>query len=214
MTRRVRSRMTRRQPNADTRPPRGSARASAHPLATRVRSFPPIGRTSARTLILGTMPGVASLAAGQYYGHPRNAFWRIVGELFGFDPAASYATRVRRLADSGVAVWDVLASCERAGSLDSRIDPESVVPNDFADFFAAHRRIERICFNGTNAQALFRRHVMPSLAGIEAEFMRLPSTSPANASISLERKLQAWRVALAPHQSPGRLPYTTLLRSQ
>ncbi|HTO56242.1 MAG TPA: DNA-deoxyinosine glycosylase, partial [Pseudomonadales bacterium] len=118
-------------------------------MATRVRSFPPIGRTSARTLILGTMPGVASLAAGQYYGHPRNAFWRIVGELFGFDPAASYATRVRRLADSGVAVWDVLASCERAGSLDSRIDPESVVPNDFADFFAAHRRIERICFNGT-----------------------------------------------------------------
>ena len=195
--------MARRRPDTDNHPPRGSARASVRPLAARVRSFPPIGRTTAHTLILGTMPGVASLAAGQYYGHPRNAFWPIVGELFGFDPTGDYATRVRSLADSQIAVWDVLASCERAGSLDSRIDPDSVVPNDFARFFAVHRHIERICFNGGNAETLFRKHVLPSLESVAAELVRLPSTSPANASVSRERKLHAWRIALAPHDSLG-----------
>jgi TDG/mug DNA glycosylase family protein len=163
----------------------------------RVRSFPAIGDDNAHTLILGTMPGAASLAARQYYAHPRNAFWPIVAHVFGFDADLEYHARVRRLADAGVAVWDVLKSCERAGSLDSRIEPASVVVNDFRRFFATHRRIERVYFNGGNAQALFRRHVLPSTHSSSLTFVRLPSTSPANASIRPDAKLRAWRAHLA-----------------
>jgi len=164
----------------------------------RIRSFPPIGHSNAHTLILGTMPGAASLAARQYYAHPRNAFWRIVAQLFGFDAGLEYGARVGCLADAGIAVWDVLESCERAGSLDTRIDPSSVVVNDFPRFFATHRRIERVCFNGGNAQTLFRRHALPTLDDLAATFVRLPSTSPANASIPADAKLRAWRAQLAP----------------
>jgi hypoxanthine-DNA glycosylase len=164
----------------------------------RIRSFPPLGRRSAHTLVLGTMPGAASLRAGEYYAHPRNAFWSIVGALFGFDAALDYQTRVRRLSDADIAVWDVLQSCERAGSLDARIDAASIVANDFAGFFIAHPRIERVCFNGATAQALFRRHVLPSLGTPRIAFVRLPSTSPANASIRPAAKLEAWRAALDP----------------
>jgi len=171
----------------------------------RIHSFPPIGHSDAHTLILGTMPGAASLAAVQYYAHPRNAFWRIVAHLFGFDAELEYSARVGRLAAAGIAVWDVIESCERAGSLDTRIEPSSVVVNDFPRFFATHRRIERVCFNGANAQALFRRHASPTLDGLAVAFVRLPSTSPANASIPAAAKLAAWRAQLAPaalHNAP------------
>jgi hypoxanthine-DNA glycosylase len=164
----------------------------------RIRSFPPLGHAGAHTLVLGTMPGAASLRAGEYYAHPRNAFWPIAGALFGFDPALDYATRVRRLSDADIAVWDVLQSCERPGSLDARIDATSVVANDFARFFAEHPRIERVCFNGGPAHALFRRHVLPRLPPLAVTFVRLPSTSPANASINAAAKLRAWRSALCP----------------
>jgi double-stranded uracil-DNA glycosylase len=162
----------------------------------RIRSFPPLGHRRAHTLVLGTMPGTASLRAGEYYAHPRNAFWSIVGDVFGFDAALDYESRVQLLAKADIAVWDVLQSCERAGSLDARIDGSSVVANDFARFFAEHRRIERVCFNGGTADALFRRHALPSLDGLTAALVRLPSTSPANASITPAAKLRAWRAAL------------------
>ena len=160
----------------------------------RVRSFPPIERATARTLILGTMPGVASLTAGQYYAHPRNGFWTILGRLLGFDAQLDYPTRVERLHTAGIAVWDVLRSCERPGSLDARIRSSSIVANDFRVFFGRHPQIERVCFNGATAAALFRRHVIHTLDDAPSRrYVQLPSTSPANASVRLSDKTDAWR---------------------
>lgn len=152
----------------------------------------------ARILILGSMPGVASLQAHQYYAHPRNAFWRIMAEVFGFDPLCSYEERVCALTSCGVAVWDVLQQCTRKGSLDSDIDNSSIVPNDFASFFTAHRQIQRICFNGSKAASLYRKHVLPSQGDREQEilYVQLPSTSPAHAGLSYVQKLHVWTSAL------------------
>jgi TDG/mug DNA glycosylase family protein len=160
----------------------------------RVEGFSPIAAPGATVLILGSMPGVASLRAQQYYGHPRNAFWPIIGELYGFSAQAPYASRVQALMQAGVAVWDVLQYCVRPGSLDSAILPTSVVPNDFSTFFDSHPGIKRVCFNGAGAAALFRRHVAPGLAFVPPRgYLTLPSTSPAHAAMSLARKLDAWR---------------------
>lgn len=160
----------------------------------RVVSFPPIERRDARVLILGTMPGVASLKAGQYYAHPRNAFWRILAELVGFDPSASYEHRVSALRGARIAVWDVLQSCHRQGSLDSDINPATLVPNAFAAFFAAHPALRQVCFNGAKAEALFARHVRPGLpADPRLGYVRLPSTSPAHAGMAYPDKVLLWR---------------------
>ena len=159
----------------------------------RIRSFPPIAEPNARVLILGSMPGAASLAAGQYYAHPHNAFWRILGALFGFDPHAPYAQRVEAVLNARIAVWDVLATCVRRGSLDADIELSSQRPNDFPRFFAEHPRIEHVFFNGTTAEACFRRCVIPRLRGPILPSTRLPSTSPAHASLDFSRKLAAWR---------------------
>ncbi len=159
----------------------------------RVESFPPIAPRDATTLILGSMPGEASLRAGQYYAHPRNHFWPILGELVGFDPAAPYARRVRALGGARIAVWDVLQSCVREGSLDSAIDDGTLVPNDFAAFLRGHPQVARVFFNGAKAEASYRRYVLSSVAARQMSYRRLPSTSPANASQSYARKLAAWR---------------------
>lgn len=143
------------------------------------------------------MPGEASLHANQYYGHPQNLFWKLLGEILGFDPALPYEARIAHVQTAGIAIWDVLQSCSRPGSLDSAIDPQSIVVNDFTSFFAAHPAIQRICFNGSTAEALFARYVRPTLpAGLALDCFRLPSTSPANASITRDAKLIAWRAAL------------------
>ena len=160
---------------------------------SRIHSFPPLARADARLVILGSMPGEASLAAGQYYAHPRNAFWPIMGHLFGFDPQADYAERVAALLEARVAVWDVLHSCRRSGSLDSRIRDDAV--NDFATFFADHPAISRLFFNGQKAEVSYRRHVLPHLPR-HLDCQRLPSTSPAHATLSFEAKLAAWRTAI------------------
>lgn len=158
-------------------------------------SFPPIGRRDARVLVLGTMPSVASLAKQQYYGHPRNAFWRIMGRLFGAARELPYDERKRILCERGVAVWDVLKECYREGSLDSSIEVESEAPNDFVGFFRVHRQVRAVFFNGQKAESLYRRHVLPTLAGLDFElrYERLPSTSPAHAGRKFEDKLAAWR---------------------
>lgn len=160
-----------------------------------VHSFAPIADESSRVLILGSMPGRASLRAGQYYAHPRNAFWKLIGALFEIDAAAPYERRVAALRKRRIALWDVLASCTRATSLDSHIDESSVVVNDFAGFLRAHGKIRNIWFNGAKAEQLYRRHVLPELAGTDAlQYHRLPSTSPAHAALSHVAKLEAWRV--------------------
>jgi hypoxanthine-DNA glycosylase len=156
-----------------------------------VRSFAPIADLDAEVLILGSMPGVASLAAGCYYAHPRNLFWPIMAAVLGFDPAVAYESRLAHVVAARIALWDVLRSCIRAGSLDASI--ERALPNDFARFLRTHGRIRRVFFNGAKAEALYSRLVLPSVASCSIAYARLPSTSPANAAHPFERRLQAWR---------------------
>jgi len=168
----------------------------------RIYSFAPIERRDANVLILGSMPGVASLDAGRYYAHPRNSFWRIMTELLHIDPAATYDERLQALVSSRIALWDVLHSCERAGSLDTSIIRETQAANDFGNFFRTHPDIRCVLLNGTKAWDAFRRHVATAKIAASLTLLQLPSTSPANASWSYERKLEAWRDALA--RRPGR----------
>ena len=162
-----------------------------------IQSFPPIADAWATRLILGSMPGAASLAASQYYAHPQNAFWRIIGELLGFALDARYADRVQALRSAGIAVWDVLQCCERTGSLDSAILRRSEVANDFETFRQQHPGVRTVVFNGATAEAAFRRHCRALLDDPQLTFVRLPSTSPAHASLRFDAKLTAWRAALA-----------------
>lgn len=162
-----------------------------------VHSFPPIADASATRLILGSMPGAVSLSAKQYYAHPHNAFWRIMAALTGVPADAEYAARVHALQRARLAVWDVLQSCERPGSLDSSIRRETEVANDFATFFNHHPRITQVFFNGGGAEASFRRHCAALLRDPRASFLRLPSTSPAHASLRFEEKLAIWQSALS-----------------
>ncbi|MFP4126253.1 MAG: DNA-deoxyinosine glycosylase [Alphaproteobacteria bacterium] len=167
--------------------------------------FAPIACADARVLVLGSMPGAASLEAGRYYAHPRNAFWPIMAALVGFDPAAAYAERAAALKVAGVALWDVLGACRRDGSLDTAIEPATMVVNDFAGFFQRHPEIARVFFNGAKAAELFRRRVAATAlpAGLR-ETRRLPSTSPANARLRFADKLKAWRVVAAALEQEAR----------
>jgi len=159
------------------------------------RGFPPVARADARVLVLGSLPGQESLRRRQYYAQPRNAFWTIMGELFGAGPSLPYARRVARLRASGVALWDVCERAFRRGSLDTSILPASVVVNDFTAFFRTHPRIRLVCLNGGKAEELYRRRVLPRLTAEAAALprLRLPSTSPAHAAQPLAAKLAAWR---------------------
>jgi TDG/mug DNA glycosylase family protein len=159
-----------------------------------VCSFPPVAAPDARLLILGSMPGKVSLAANQYYAHKQNLFWRIMGELFGAGPELPYEQRLAILQQSGVALWDVLKECFRESALDSDIVEDSIIANDFAGFFAQHSHIKRVFFNGAKAEQAFRRYALPTLTHLPAlELVRLPSTSPANASIPLATRIAQWR---------------------
>ncbi len=164
------------------------------------RGFLPIAAADARVLVLGSLPGQASLAQQQYYAQPRNVFWKIIGDLFGFDPALDYPARQRVLQARRIALWDVCAAAQRRGSLDSAIRGESIVCNAFGPFLATHSGIRLLCFNGARAAELFERRVVSTLA-LEWQSvprLRLPSTSPAFAGMRYARKLEAWRAALQP----------------
>ena len=156
-------------------------------------SFAPIADANASVLILGSMPGEASLLADEYYAHPRNHFWRVMGMLVGFASDLPYAEKVQALKAARIAVWDVLQTCTRRGSLDADIDKSSIVANDFQSFFAQQANITHVFFNGSAAEQVYRRKVLPFLKIYPVEYLRLPSTSPANASLSFEQKLDAWR---------------------
>ena len=161
-----------------------------------VKSFPPVADHRAEILILGSMPGRDSLAAGQYYAHRYNLFWKIMGAMLGFDAQMPYRERLEELRGARIALWDVMFSCKRAGSLDASIEAQTVKPNDFPSFFAAHRRIRRVFFNGSTAETTFIRHVLPSVEPLALRYGRLPSTSPAHAALSYGQKLSAWRAVI------------------
>jgi len=162
----------------------------------RISSFAPIEGQSSRILILGSMPGVASLTAGQYYAHPRNAFWKIIEALFNVSTAASYETRVAALQHAGIAVWDVLETCTRTGSLDAKIDMRSASINNISALLKRQPLIETICFNGSTAERIFKSRVLPTLGNVNVKYIRLPSTSPAHASAPLTEKVLAWQSAI------------------
>ena len=169
--------------------------AKPHEKAGLVCGFPPISAPDARVLVLGTMPSIASLAKQQYYAHAQNAFWPIMGRLFGAGRDVAYDERKRILCEKGLAVWDVLRECYRAGSLDTAIRVDSEAANDLAAFFRRHRRIEIVFFNGQKAETAYRRHALPQVEklGRKFSYLRLPSTSPAHAGRTFEQKLAAWR---------------------
>jgi len=161
--------------------------------------FAPVLPDTPRVLVLGSMPSVASLGAEQYYAHARNAFWPIMQNLLQFDKNATYTERVAALRERGIALWDVVHQCRRPGSLDSAIDMSSVVLNDIAGLLRKQVLIRAIISNGGAAADLFQRHfgkVLPQL-GREIQVIRMPSTSPANARLSLEQKCEQWRVLLS-----------------
>jgi len=162
--------------------------------------LPPVVATDARVLVLGSMPGGKSLELGQYYAHPRNAFWPIMGRLLDAGPDRDYDARLTRLTRAGVALWDVIGRCRRRGSLDQRIDTASIEVNDFAALFQGCPDIGQVLFNGQMARHSFERWVAPELDARAVKLKRqtLPSTSPAHATLDLEAKCEQWRVALAP----------------
>ena len=176
---------------------------------TRIIGFPPVVDKFVRVLILGSMPGTASLVRNEYYGLRHNAFWRIMGDLFGASADLPYPERLRTLTGHGIALWDVLDSCYRSGSLDSAIDVRTAKTNDFAKLFRDHRAITHVFFNGKKAANLFEKRVLPKIdeAGSVKTYATLPSTSPAYASLTYEQKLDRWSeiktaIALAPAGQP------------
>ena len=156
--------------------------------------FAPVERGDARILVLGSLPGRRSIAAQQYYAHPRNAFWPIMKDVLGID--GGYEERCQQLLASRIALWDVLASSVRPGSMDAAIRNDSARVNDFATFFGRHAGLCMIAFNGRKAEELFTRFVGADAAGDAVERVGLPSTSPAYAAMPYPDKLARWREAV------------------
>lgn len=156
----------------------------------RIHGFEPIVGREPRVLVLGTAPSELSLEKGQYYAHPRNDFWRIMERLFSGRAALAYVERVEMLKQAGVALWDVLREADRIGSLDA--DIKKPVPNDIAGILRSRPSIRAVFFNGAAAERLFFRYVFAATTDSALRFVRLPSTSPANASISFALQLAAW----------------------
>jgi len=169
---------------------RDDGRATAVPRSPVLRGFAPIVDRHTETLILGSFPSEASLAAGQYYAHPRNQFWRLLGAVLD-EPLAelAYAARAARVLAHGVGIWDVLDACRRPGSLDARIrEPR---PNDFMALRQLAPNLRLVLFNGGTAGRFARQF---AAAGFVTAV--LPSSSPAHAGRSFEQKLALWRAAM------------------
>ena len=165
--------------------------------------LPPVVAPDCRVLVLGSMPGAASLQSARYYAHPRNRFWPVMASLTALAVDAPYETRLAALQRAGIGLWDVIGECRRAGSLDSAIVRGSERPNALLPLVASLGRLQAIAFNGATAAALFRRHVEPTLPErLRARVARvaLPSTSPAHAAMGLEALCGAW-ATLAPSLS-------------
>jgi TDG/mug DNA glycosylase family protein len=176
-------------------PSQPAAHTTVVPIST---GLPPAAAPGCRILILGSLPGAESLRLQQYYAHPRNNFWELMASVFGFAAALPYPQRLQALLANEVSVWDVLASGHRPGSLDSAIDLATAEVNPFPSFLRELPALQRILFNGAMAERLFVQRVLPQLSPEHQAIarLRLPSTSPANASVSKLDKLRAWRAAL------------------
>lgn len=173
-------------------PPDQSSRVSEF---DRPEGFPAHLDRDTRILILGTMPGVASLRAEQYYAHPRNRFWRLMADFFGVPADAPYDERIDRLLAARVGLWDTLRACDRKGSLDSMI--RNAEPNDFQSTLTLYPEIRVIALNGRKAEEIFRKRVMPGLSSAVADrlvLLALPSTSPANARGGYPALRQGWAI--------------------
>lgn len=164
---------------------------------TRASGFAPVWRADARILILGSLPGVASIAATQYYAHPRNQFWPMLQALFAIDAAAPYAVRLEQLQAAGIALWDLLESAERPGSLDSAIVADSMQINDLSALIARLPQLHTLALNGAKAAQLLQRYQKATPLPAHLRMLALPSTSPAHAALSFTQKLQQWQQLLA-----------------
>ncbi|WP_160718245.1 DNA-deoxyinosine glycosylase [Isachenkonia alkalipeptolytica] len=153
----------------------------------RMEAFAPILEKDTRVLVLGSMPGVKSLGKQEYYGNPRNQFWMLLGEIFKEEVPEDYTGKIRMIKRNRVGLWDVIKHCRRKGSLDADIKEEGV--NDLKDLLENHESIEKVCFNGGKAYELFKKHI--GFEGFSQEFIKLPSTSPANTQ-AFEKKLREW----------------------
>lgn len=154
----------------------------------------PVANSKATLLVVGTFPGAESLLVREYFANRRNRFWGVAAEIWDVDPISKYSVRCVQLIKNGIALWDVIGSCERKGSLDARIRDGSA--NDFVGFLRAHRRIGTICFNGKKAERLFKKLVVPLLSSPFASIHRisLPSTSAANTRFRFEDLVKEWSV--------------------
>jgi double-stranded uracil-DNA glycosylase len=198
--------MTRAAPQRRARPNAGAA------TPARVASFAPQVGAGCRVLVLGTVPSLKSLEMQQSYAHPQNLFWPFMGVLYDAGPELPYAERIARLHAAGVGIWDVLKHCERPGSLDSSILVASEVPNDIPGLLEAQPTIAAIALNGAKAQQVFARRIAPAIAPARLDriaLLALPSTSPANASIPREEKLERWRELLSFSTPPRALTVRT-----
>ncbi|EKD82242.1 MAG: T/U mismatch-specific DNA glycosylase, partial [uncultured bacterium] len=163
------------------------------------KSFAPVANADARILVLGSMPGEASLRAQQYYAHPHNLFWKFIFASAGVEFSCDYQRRIAALESLRVALWDVLQQCRREGSLDSSIEKDSEHPNDIAGLLARLPQVGKICFNGQKAFSSFKMHILktsPELAQ-RYQLVVLPSTSPANASQNYHSKFARWQHELS-----------------
>ena len=158
------------------------------------RGLPPVVGDDARVLILGSLPSVRSIELQQYYAFHTNAFWKIMGQLFGAKQDLPYETRVDQMRQQGIALWDTLASAVREGSLDARIDPSTAKANDIHAFLKAHSGIRLIAFNGQTSQKYFDRFVVrdSDVALPQLDYLLMPSTSAANRSMTDRQKLDRW----------------------
>lgn len=160
-------------------------------------AFAPIIGAVPEVLILGSMPSLISLDKLEYYAHPRNSFWWIMGMAFDFDDQVEYQIRCQRLIEKKIAVWDVLYDCERPGSLDSAIVKSSEIVNNFVRFFEQHTHVKKVIFNGAAAERIFTRYNAPLMNQLSTQkksvqWFRCPSTSPAHASLTKQAKLAEW----------------------
>jgi len=162
------------------------------------RGFPPVVDEKVTTLILGSFPSTASLGKGQYYGHPQNQFWRLLGKVIAAPlPDMPYGARLKALLENHIGLWDVIGQCERAGSLDSNI--RNALHNDFGRVTGVAQQLRRVCFNGKTAAKM-----EPLFIEWGFETIVLPSSSPAN-TMNFDSKLKQWRQIVPPDRKTNRL---------